>query len=43
MNPKVAVETLVMADETVVDVLEVAENVLVEVVERVKVGGLQNC
>lgn len=29
---------MVMTDETVVDVLEVAENVLVEVKERVKVS-----
>lgn len=34
---KVGVEAMVMTDETVVDVLEVAEKVLVEVGERVKV------
>lgn len=34
---KVGVEAMVMTDETVVDVLEVAEKVLVEVSERVKV------
>lgn len=36
---KVGVEAMVMTDETVVDVLEVAEKVLVEVSERVKVRG----
>ena len=35
---KVGVEAVAMTDETVVDVLEVAEKVLVEVSERVKVG-----
>lgn len=34
---QVGVEAMVMTDETVVDVLEVAEKVLVEVSERVKV------
>lgn len=32
---------MVMTDETVVDVLEVAEKVLVEVSERVKVRGTE--
>lgn len=35
---KVGVEAVAMTDETVVDVLEVAEKVLVEVSERVKVS-----
>lgn len=37
MVGQVGVEPIVMTDETVVDVLEVAEKVLVEVSERVKV------
>lgn len=39
---KVGVEAVAMTDETVVDVLEVAEKVLVEVSERVKVSSITN-
>lgn len=38
MDVQVGVEAVVMTDETVVDVLEVAEKVLSEVSERVKVS-----
>ena len=42
MDVQVGVEAVVMTDETVVDVLEVAEKVLSEVSERVKVSSWGN-